>query len=36
MDYKVDRQIDDIVDLFDLDNWVSRLGGIVNGLMADW
>lgn len=29
MDYRVDRQIDklkgDIVDLFDLDDWVSRL-----------
>lgn len=40
MNYRVDRQIDklkgDIVDLFDLDDWVSRLGRMVNGLMADW
>lgn len=28
MNYKVD-----IVDLFDLDDWVSRLGRIVNGLV---
>ena len=35
MNYRVDRQIDklkdDIVDLFDLDDWASRLGRIANG-----
>lgn len=36
MNYRVDRYIDDIVDLFDLDDWVSRLGRIANGSMADW